>query len=216
MLVIGLACLANGAALTFHIVGRLSLPLLLAIIWTVAVISIVAMAAVSGAAERASMLRVVLVGLAVGIAATIAYDATKVVLSQLDPSPYNPFEATRTFGRALVGESAGAAAITASGWAFHLANGSTFAIAYAAVFARDGNVSRRFAVATGIGWALILETFQLVLYPGWMDIRFLDEFRQISFASHFVFGLALGLLIPAGLRWARRRSTPLEGRLIDG
>ncbi|HEY8136159.1 MAG TPA: hypothetical protein VIF08_08985, partial [Candidatus Limnocylindrales bacterium] len=65
--------------------------------------------------------------------------------------------------------------------------------------------SRRRGIVTGVGWALLLETAQLVLYPGWLDIRFLDEFRQISFLSHVVFGLTLGLGIPAGLRWARNR-----------
>jgi hypothetical protein len=210
MLVVGVASLANGAALTLHIVGGLSLPLLLAVIWTVAVISIVGVSAVASPTARASMVRVVTVGLVVGIAAPLAYVATKAVLSQLDPSPYDPFEATRMFGRALVGETAGLAAIASVGWAFHLANGSTFAIAYGALFARDGGVSRRRGVATGIGWALMLETFQLVLYPGWLSIRFLDEFRQISFVSHVVFGLGLGLFIPAGLRWSRLRSASRE------
>lgn len=182
------------------------MPLLLTVIWTVALISVAGMAVVGGPATRALTLRLVTVGLVVGLAATLAYDATKTVLSQLDPSPFDPFEATRAFGRILVGESAGPVAVTISGWAFHFANGCTFAIAYAALFARDGRVSLRRGLVTGIAWALLLETFQLVLYPSWLDIRFLDEFRQISFLSHVVFGLFLGLLIPAGLRWARQRS----------
>lgn len=206
MLVVGLASLANGAALVFHILGDLPLPGLLALTWTVAVIAVIAMTALGGATARALTVRLVCVGLAVGLLATVAYDVTKTVLSTLDPSPYDPFEAGRAFGRALVGEAAGPVAVTVSGWAFHFANGATFAVAYAALFARDGRISLRRALITGVVWALFLETFQLVLYPGWLDVRFLDEFRQISFASHIVFGLVLGLLVPAGLRWARRRA----------
>ncbi len=214
--VVGLASLANGVALVLHIVGGLPLPGLLAITWTVAVLSVVGMGAVAGPSARSAMLRVVVVGVVVGLVATLAYDVTKAVLSQLDPSPYDPFEATRRFGRVLVGESASGDLISAAGWAFHIANGCTFGIAFGALFARDGRVSMRRGVITGIAWALLLETFQLVLYPGWMDIRFLDEFRQISFLAHLVFGLGLGMGIPGGLRWAKRRAQPLEGGMIDG
>ncbi|MEX2547460.1 MAG: hypothetical protein WD830_06670 [Chloroflexota bacterium] len=198
-----------------HIVGGLPLPGLLAVTWCGAVISIVAVAAVGGPGARALLVRLVAVGLVVGLAATLAYDVTKALLSQLDPSPYDPFEATRIFGRILLGESASVPAVTVAGWTFHLVNGCTFAIAYGALFARDGRVSRRRGILTGIGWAMLLETFQLVLYPGWLDIRFLDEFRQISVLSHIVFGLALGLLIPAGLRWSRRRAAMKKGGVID-
>ena len=214
-LVLGLASLANGAALVLHIVAGLSLPLLLTVIWIVAVLSIVGIATVGGPSTRASIVRVAVVGLAVGIGATLAYDATKAVLSQLDPSPFDPFEATRVFGRILVGEGAAPWAIATSGWAFHLANGSTFAVAYAALFARDGRVSRRRGIIAGVGWALLLETFQLILYPGWLDIRFLDEFRQISFLSHVVYGVGLGVFVPAALRRARLRSNHKTG-VING
>jgi hypothetical protein len=73
-------------------------------------------------------------------------------------------------------------------------------------------MSRRRGLATGIAWGLFLESFQLAIYPGWLNIRFLDEFRQISFLSHVVFGAVLGLLVPAGLRYMRRRVAPRTGR----
>jgi hypothetical protein len=38
------------------------------------------------------------------------------------------------------------------------------------------------------------------LFPAWLKIGFVDEFRRISFASHQVFGAGLGLMVPAGLR----------------
>jgi hypothetical protein len=214
-LAIGLAALATGSALVLHIVGGLPLPLLLAVTVMSAVFLVAAAAAAGGPRARAQIVRTVAVAVVTGLAATLAYDATKAVLSQLDPSPYDPFEATRAFGRLLIGEAAGPTAVAIVGWAFHLANGCSFAIIYAAVLARDGRVSMRRGVISGIAWALLLETFQLVLYPGWMDIRFLGEFRQISFLSHIVFGLGMGLFIPAGLRWARRRAYRNAGGPID-
>lgn len=200
MIVVGLASTANGAALVFHIVGSLPLPALLAVTWGIALVALAAMATVGGRDTRALIVRLVAVGLVAGLVATLAYDVSKAVLSQLDPSPYDPFEATRVFGRILLGQEAGSAVVAVAGWGFHLANGGTFAIAFAALFARDGNISRQRAIVAGMVWALFLETFQLVLFPAWLGIRFVDEFRQISFLSHIVFGVSLGLLIPAGLR----------------
>ncbi|MEP7082802.1 MAG: hypothetical protein ABI841_07485 [Chloroflexota bacterium] len=203
--VAGLASLANGFALVVHIVGGLPLGALLAIVWSIALVAIAAMGAVGGPSIRATLVRTVGVGLVVGLAATLLYDATKAFLSVLDPSPYDPFETTRVFGRILIGADASPTAVTIVGWAFHLMNGSTFAIAFAALFARGGQIGLLRGLATGIGWGIFLETFQLILYPGWLSIGFLDEFRRISFLSHIVFGAILGLFVPAGLRWARRR-----------
>jgi hypothetical protein len=203
----GVASLANGAALVVHIVGGISLPVLLAVIWSVAFAAVVGMGIFGDPGGREAVRRHAIVGLAAGIVATLAYDATKAVLAQLDPSPYNPFEVTRIFGTILVGASAPRALIVSVGWAFHLMNGCTFAIAYSCLFARGGRISRRRAVATGVAWGLFLETFQLALYPGWLKIGFLDEFRRISFASHLVFGASLGLMVPAGLRRLQARAT---------
>jgi hypothetical protein len=201
--VAGVASLANGAALVLHILGGIPLPVLLAVCWSIAACAVVGMGYVGGAAAREAAVLHVTVGLGAGIVATLAYDATKAVLAQLDPSPYNPFEVTRIFGTILIGASAPPAVITTVGWAFHLANGCTFAIAYSCFFARGGRISTWRAVATGVAWGLFLETFQLALYPGWLKVGFLDEFRRISFAAHMVFGAGLGWLVPAGLRHLR-------------
>lgn len=210
LVVAGVASLANGVALVVHIVGGLPLGGLLVVVWSVAVVAILAMAAVGGPRMRATLVRAIAVGLVVGLVATLAYDATKAFLSQLDPSPYDPFETTRVFGRILIGSAASPVAITVVGWAFHLMNGATFAIAFACLFARSGRIGRWRGIATGIGWGLFLETFQLVLFPGWLSIGFIDEFRRISFLSHIVFGAILGLFVPAGLRWIDRRMARSE------
>jgi hypothetical protein len=208
LLVAGVASLANGVALLGTILGGISLSTLLVVTWTTAVIAFALIAALAPPPYRRALLASVVVGIVAGLVATLAYDATKALLSQLDASPYNPFEATKVFGRLLLGEGASTDAMTVAGWIFHLTNGCTFAIAYALIFARGGRISRRRGLVTGIGWGLFLETFQLVLYPGWLSVTFLDEFRQISFLGHVVYGAVLGLLVPAGLRVARRRYAP--------
>ena len=211
LVVVGLASLANGVALVLHIVGGLPLGALLAVVWLVAAVSIGAIYVLAGPSVQAGIVRTVGVGLVVGLVATILYDVTKAVLAQLDPTPFNPFEATRVFGQLLIGAEASPAAVTIVGWTFHIMNGTTFAIAYACLFARGGRISRTRGLATGIAWGVFLETFQLVLYPGWLSIGFVDEFRRISFLSHVVFGATIGLLVPAGLREANRRAA-IRGR----
>jgi hypothetical protein len=206
LVIAGVASLANGAALVVHIVGGLPLAGLLAIVWGVAIVAVLVMGALGGPGMRATIVRAAAVGFVVGVVATLAYDVTKALLSQLDPTPFDPFETTRVFGRILIGSDAPIGAITFVGWAFHLANGTTFAIAFACLFARGGQIGRLRGIATGIGWGLFLETFQLALYPGWLSIGFIDEFRRISFLSHIVFGTILGLLVPVGLRWTDRRA----------
>ena len=203
--VAGVASLANGAALLLYILGGVPLPLLLAFTWTVAALALVTMGALGEPASRARLRRYVGVGLAAGLVATIAYDITKAMLSQLDPSPFNPFEATRVFGTILIGADAPPTLVAIVGWAFHITNGCTFAIAFACLFARDGRISFRRGILSGMAWGLFLETFQLALYPGWLNIRFLDEFRQVSFLSHLVYGATVGILVPAGLRWSDGR-----------
>jgi hypothetical protein len=205
--VAGVASLANGAALLLYILGRVPMPALLAFTWSIAILALATMGALSEPVNRARLRTYVAVGFAAGIVATLAYDLTKTVLSQLDPSPFNPFEATRVFGTILIGPDAPPVLIAIVGWAFHITNGCTFAIAFGCLFARAGRVSMRRGILTGMGWGLFLETFQLALYPGWLNIKFLDEFRQISFLSHLVFGATLGILVPAGLRWQDRRVT---------
>jgi hypothetical protein len=150
--------------------------------------------------ERRRITRTILVAAAAGFLATIAYDVSKSVLSQLDPSPYNPFEAIRIFGTLIVGPTAGSRLIFFAGGAFHLLNGIAFAVAYGFLFGRDGNTTWRRALATGVGWGLFLETFQLTLFPGWLDIRFYQEFAMISALGHVVYGATLGALARSFLR----------------
>jgi hypothetical protein len=191
----------SGVALLLNILGGVSLGLALLVMTSLLIGIFLIVLIVSSSESRVWMLRTVAIGIGVGFAATLIYDITKTILSQLDPSPFDPFHAIQIFGQLLVGSGADPLLITAAGTAFHLLNGTSFGVAYLFLFGRDGGVSKRRALLTGIGWGLFLETFQLTLYPGWLDIRLYQEFATISALSHIVYGATLGLLG----RWVLRR-----------
>jgi hypothetical protein len=189
---VGVLALFSGAALLTHIIWRVSLPLALATALLALVGSVVILWRKATKTQRAFLTRLLKVGAASGLVATVSYDAAKYVLSQLDPSPYNPFEAIRIFGTLLIGESSAQAAIYTAGAAFHLLNGVSFGVAYCFLFRRQG-------IVAGVAWGLFLEMFQLTLYPGWLNIRLYSEFGQISALSHIVYGLVLGKACQVGL-----------------
>jgi hypothetical protein len=183
----GLAALFSGAALVAHILSGISLRTTLSLTSTIVALSAATLWRRTAAGNRRRTARVLAIGAGTGLLATAAYDAAKYALSIWDPSPYNPFEAIRIFGVLLAGASAGPVLIYAAGLTFHAVNGTCFGISYTFLFGRRG-------VLAGIAWGLFLETFQLTLYPGWLDIRAYREFAQISALSHVVYGVVLGLL----------------------
>ena len=189
---VGVLALFSGAALLTHIVWRVSLPLALAAAVMLLVFSTATLWHRATPAQRTILTTLVKVGAASGLIATVSYDAAKYALSQLDPSPYNPFEAIRIFGTLLLGQPASEAAIYGAGAAFHLLNGVSFGVAYCFLFRRQG-------IVAGMAWGLFLEMFQLTLYPGWLNIRLYSEFAQISAISHVVYGLVLGKACQVGL-----------------
>lgn len=199
-LAIGVGALFSGAALLGHIIIGLPLPVALGATALVVILGAGLLLRRVTPARRAWILRTVAIGATAGILCTLVYDATKFALSQLDPTPYNPFEATRIFGQLLIGAASPAGLIMVAGTAFHLLNGTMFGVAYTVLFAREGQSSVAYAALSGAGWGVLLETFQLTLYPGWLDIAFLDEFVRISALSHLAYGVSLGLMARWGLR----------------
>jgi hypothetical protein len=183
--------LFSGVAMLLHIIASISLPLALAMTAAVVIVLLTGVFRSVDSAGRAWIARTISVGAASGVAATITYDAVKAVLSQLDPSPYNPFEAIRVFGTLLLGSSAPPAMTMLAGTGLHLLNGTSFGIAYTLMVAPRGGSTLTRAALYGIGWGLFLEMFQLMLYPGWLNVRYYTEFATISALSHVVYGLTL-------------------------
>lgn len=154
----------------------------------------------------AEVARVFSTGLAVGLVATLVYDAARTGLSLLDPSPYDPFEGIRAFGRAIVGAGAEPGLTMTVGAVAHFLNGSTFGVIYA-MFAHDHLSSMRTAVLSGMAWGIALEVIQSILYPGWLGITtVLEEFLLISAAGHLIYGVTLGI----GVRGLLLRRNMLE------
>jgi hypothetical protein len=196
----------SGVALLLNILGGISLLLALAVMTALLLIVLAAVLRVSSPESRGWMLRTVAAGIGIGLSATLIYDLTKTLLSQLDPSPFDPFHVISIFGALILGTDADPVLIAIVGTAFHLVNGTSFGVAYLFLFARDGRTRLRRALLTGVGWGLFLETFQLTLYPGWLDIRLYQEFATISALSHLVYGATLGILGRHVLRRVFRHS----------
>ena len=205
-----MAALFSGVALLANIVAGISLPLALGATTVLLVFALgVIWARMSGPA-RELMTVVAVRGIVIALLAIVSYDSSRFVLSQLDPSPFDPFAVWLIFGQLLVGTGAAHDVALAAGVGFHLLNGVSFGLAYAFVFGRMAVRSRRLALATGVGWGLFLETFQLTLYPGWLNITTYKEFVTISFLGHIVYGLVLGALGHLWLPWSRDDDADLE------
>ena len=178
--ILAVPALFSGVALLLYLIGGVDLRLALGATIAIATGGGVALMRGASPSERRAVARAVIVGALAGVIGTAVYDGSRAALSALDPSPFNPFHAIHAFGELLVGPAASEGSIVAAGTAFHLLNGTMFAIAYTFLFARDGETSLRRALASGLIWGLFLETFQITLYPGWLDIRAYNEFLAIS------------------------------------
>jgi len=187
LLPFGAPFLASGLALVAYILSGVSLA------WTFA--GALSLAVIAGAvlwrratrARRARVARAIRVGLLAGVVATLAYDGARFALIRVTGIAFWPFDIFDIFGRALVGSGQPEAVTTSAGVAYHLTNGVTFAIAYSVLFGRRG-------VLAGIAWGLFLEAMQLAFYPGWLQMRAIGEFVQVSVFGHLVYGAVLGAL----------------------
>jgi hypothetical protein len=170
--------------------------------WTFAALGLGAAVAVTlalhrmGPDRRAFVLRRLAVGAVAGFAATLAYDIVRYALVEFADMRVRPFEAWRLFGLALTDADMSPATVFAVGTAFHLCNGIAFGIAYTLAFGPRGPIA-------GVAWALVLETFMVSLYPGWLGLQAMEEFVQVTIAGHLAYGIVLGYLARSLLRSSR-------------
>lgn len=147
---------------------------------------------------KATVIRRCLVGVAVGIPATIAYDLSRLLLVTVTNSSVQPFAAWPLFGELLGGGPSGTSGAFLVGAAYHGLNGVAFAAAYSIAFADRG-------IRGGIIWALSLEVLMVSFYPGWLGLKALDEFISVTVVGHVVYGSVVG--------WgARKYMLPLQKR----
>lgn len=198
VLVSGGVFLVSGASLVVYVLTGAPMALVLALLVVLGVLAVVVVMR-REPARREEWWRRVRIGVPVGLVATVLYDLSRWALVSIADMHVSPFKAFPLFGQALIGE-AGSNAVLGSGIAFHLLNGIAFGIAYTVWFGHR-------PVWVGVAFALGLEAFMLAIYPGWLDIRAMAEFTQLSVFGHVVYGLALGF----GARTLLRRGRDDDG-----
>ncbi len=179
--------LATGASLVGFIALGLPLPVTLAGLLGLSVVTWgIALSRASGD-QRSWLGERVRAGVLAGIPALAAYDLARFGLVSIASLSFEPFHVLPLFGDAILGPAASERAAFIAGLAFHLANGLGFAIAFAVAV-------RRPTVLKGIAWALTLEAAMLALYPGWLDTSITGELLPVSAAGHLAYGCVLGAL----------------------
>lgn len=175
----------TGAALLLHIATKGSLSLM--IVAAAVPLSIGAYLGWIGCSldARSELSRRAWAGFLAGLLATAVYDGFRWFLLREFEFTFQPFHIFSIFGTLLLGPQAPPALVVAVGIAFHVSNGVGFAIGYAILFGARG-------VLVGLVWALALETIMLAVYPDWLHIKTLGEFRTISLLGHLAYGGVLG------------------------
>lgn len=185
--VTGLASLSVVSLLLYFLgVGRFRVvaPALL----TVEVGGLLVVAMRARAMKRTGVTRLLAIGLCAGCIATLAYDAVRVPLVH---SGMPVFKAISYFGTLLLGADRPSVASEALGWAYHLTNGVSFGLMYAALVPRVRAWS-------AVLWGLSLEGLMLLtpyaeVFGYARDLRFMT----VTIGAHTIFGLALWLVLRA-------------------
>lgn len=121
-------------------------------------------------------------GLWAGCIATAAYDLVRVPLIH---ARVPAFKAISYFGIILLGGGAAGTATEVTGWAYHLSNGVSFGLMYAAAVTRP-------RLVTAVLWGLFLEVLMLVTpYAEVFGYTRDAGFLSITLAAHAVYGAAL-------------------------
>ena len=131
-------------------------------------------------------------GLFAGALATLAYDVVRIPVAH---SGIPVFKAISYFGTLLLGVQSPTPISEVLGWAYHLSNGVSFGLMYAALF-------RTPKIYTALLWGLTLEFVMLLTpYAEIFGYRRDAKFFAITFGAHAVYGLVLylGLRLWAGI-----------------
>ena len=178
--------LSTGAALLVYIFSGISLLITAMLVLVLATVFGSLIWYRSTAADRVYLHRALRAGLIAGLLATGAYDIARFLLIRVTGIAFWPFDIFTVFGRALFGSETSGLWVTAAGVVYHFANGIGFALAYTVWLGRRG-------IWAGIAWAMVLELMMVSIYPGWLGLKALDEFLQVSVFGHLVYGSVLGV-----------------------
>lgn len=146
---------------------------------------------------RRARIDLIVQGLWAGMLATLVYDVVRIPIAH---SGIPVFKAISYFGTVMLGLDRPTVASEALGWAYHLSNGVSFGLMYAALFRTPGPV-------TALLWGLSLEGVMLLtpyaeVFGYQRDTRFL----AITIGAHAAYGYSLYL----ALRASRNRLATLR------
>jgi hypothetical protein len=203
---LGIAFLAGGsiAALLADIYGIAPMH---RVFWYAAVPSMALLAVLAVLPQVDPELRErIRVGAVGGVLGTLGYDLVRVPFALAGQRVFAPIE---SYGVLISDASASSNLTSTLGWLYHLSNGVTFGVAYAAVAARR-------AWPWGVVWALLLETVA-VLSPFATRYGLSGQIVPIAIAygAHVCYGYPLGRIvqeqdrISAALRQVGRHSVAL-------
>ncbi len=179
--------LSSGFSLLVYVLAKISMVGALGITLSVLLLTTSMLWVRMRADEKAQTRRYLKVGTYCGVAATLSYDLSRLILIRITGIKFWPFDIFSIFGKALVGEKYDGWWVTILGVMFHLMNGIGFSIAYVIWWGRRG-------VAFGILWALALELIMITIYPSWLGFKALPEFLSVSIVGHLVYGTILGFV----------------------
>lgn len=187
---LGVLPLSTGAALVTLIVARVSMPLAALVVVGVGVTARRLVMRGLDDAGRGRVTSLTKRGLAAGLVATLAYDATRFGIVAVVHWDIRPFFAIPRFGQQFVGADGPAPAQWLVGLTYHLLNGVGFAVAYSLVI-------RRPRWRTAVMWALALEVAMVLMYPQWLGINVTKEFTMVSLGGHLSWGTGLAAVLHA-------------------
>jgi hypothetical protein len=126
------------------------------------------------------------VGAVAGVIGTIGYDIVRVPFALAGQRVFAPID---SYGVLIADAQASSGVTSTLGWLYHLSNGGTFAIAYAAVMARQ-------RWPWGIVWALTLET-AAVLSPFGARYGLSGQAVPIviAYGAHVFYGYPVGRVV---------------------
>ena len=177
--------LSSGAALVAAIMLDRPLWICCTFVFVPGLVALTALSVSLRREQQALFLSRLRSGLVAGLVATAAYDFVRWVIEALSITSTNSFIAIRVFGSGLTGGSPLQGSALAAGWLFHIVNGLGFALAY--MFLAAGR-PRWLAVL----YALVLESFIILLYPRWLGFTLSGEFLSVSIMGHVAYGVVLG------------------------
>jgi hypothetical protein len=187
------AAFTSVLALLLHMAGWIRMPFTLGFLSTPALVLLAVLAVYARRADESIFLNRLLVGLAAGFAALVAYDLIRLAVIATGWFTFNPFRPIEVFGLLIVDQYEDTFWSRFAGWTYHLWNGLSFGVIYTLAVGRG-------RLIYGVAWGLILEVGTLVSYPSFFRFLADSSFLTVSMIGHVTFGLVLGAV---ARRWVR-------------